>query len=114
MATLARNWSIPLPNGSSISILLTLPFAIIHLLSLGIFFFPFHLSHLVTCVVLLAVRMFFVTTGYHRYFSHRAYNTIRAFQFVIAFMAMTSSQKAVLWLAAHHRHDPRSSDLQHD
>jgi len=48
--------------------------------------------------------MFFVTAGYHRYFSHRSFKTSRWFQFVIAFMAMSSSQKGVLWWAAHHRH----------
>jgi stearoyl-CoA desaturase (Delta-9 desaturase) len=114
MASFARNWSISLPNGSSISILLTLPFAIIHVLSLGIFFFPFHWSYLVTCVALLGVRMFFVTAGYHRYFSHRSFKTSRVFQFVIAFMAMTSSQKGVLWWAAHHRHHHRHSDQEED
>src|SRR5438128_2096021 len=114
MATFARNWSISLPNGSSISILLTLPFAIIHVLSLGIFFFPFHWSYLIISVALLVVRMFFVTAGYHRYFSHRSFKTSRVFQFVIAFMAMTSSQKGVLWWAAHHRHHHRHSDQEED
>jgi stearoyl-CoA desaturase (delta-9 desaturase) len=68
----------------------------------------------VTCLALLAVRMFFVTAGYHRYFSHRAFKTSRAFQFVIAFMAMSSSQKGVLWWAAHHRHHHRFSDQELD
>jgi stearoyl-CoA desaturase (delta-9 desaturase) len=114
MVTLARNWSIPLPNGSRISILLTLPFAVIHVLSLGIFFFPFHWSYLIACVALLVGRMFFVTAGYHRYFSHRSYKTGRVFQFVIAFLAQTSSQKGVLWWAAHHRHHHRYSDQEDD
>jgi stearoyl-CoA desaturase (Delta-9 desaturase) len=114
MAILARNWSISLPNGSRISILLAIPFAVIHLLSLGIFFFSFHWAYLFACLALLAVRMFFVTAGYHRYFSHRSYKTSRAFQFVIAFMAMTSSQKGILWWAAHHRHHHRHSDQEDD
>jgi len=114
MATRARNWAIRLSNGSTISILSTVPFVIIHLLSLGIFFFPLHWSYLITCVALLVVRMFFVTAGYHRYFSHRSYKTSRAFQFVIAFMAQTSSQKGVLWWAAHHRHHHRYSDQEND
>ena len=114
MASLGRNWSISLPNGSRISVLLSLPFAIIHIFSLGIFFFPFHWSYLITCVALLVVRMFFVTAGYHRYFSHRSFKTSRVFQFIIAFMAMTSSQKGVLWWAAHHRHHHRFSDQEDD
>src|SRR5256885_13341039 len=103
MSAIVRNWAVRLSNGSTISILAAIPFAIIHLLSLGIFFFPFHWSNLIACAALLVVRMFFVTAGYHRYFSHRSYKTSRAFQFVIAFMAMTSSQKGVLWWAAHQR-----------
>jgi stearoyl-CoA desaturase (delta-9 desaturase) len=114
MASLARNWSIPLPNGSRISVLQAIPFATIHLLSLGIFFFPFHWSYLITCFAVLVVRMFFVTAGYHRYFSHRSYKTSRAFQFVIAFIAQTSAQKGVLWWAAHHRHHHRFSDQEDD
>jgi len=58
--------------------------------------------------------MFFVTAGYHRYFSHRAFKTSRVFQFVIAFMAMSSAQKGVLWWAAHHRHHHRHSDQELD
>src|SRR5947209_11201222 len=109
MASASRYLSIPLPNGSRISLLLSLPFALVHIAALLIFFFPFHWYYLVTCLVLLIVRMFFVTAGYHRYFSHRSFKTSRVFQFVIAFMAMTSSQKGVLWWAAHHRHQDRKS-----
>src|SRR6266699_552172 len=114
MASASRYLSIPLPNGSRISLLLSLPFALIHVAALLIFFIPFHWYYLVTCLVLLVVRMFFVTAGYHRYFSHRSFKTSRVFQFVIAFMAMTSSQKGVLWWAAHHRHHHRHSDQELD
>jgi stearoyl-CoA desaturase (delta-9 desaturase) len=69
--------------------------------------------------VMLAVagyylRMFGVTAGYHRYFSHRSYKTSRVFQFLLAFLAMTSAQKGVLWWAAHHRHHHRYSDQEPD
>ncbi len=114
MASASRYLSIPLPNGSRISLLLSLPFALVHLASLLIFFMPFHWYYLVACLGLLVVRMFFVTAGYHRYFSHRSFKTSRVFQFVIAFMAMTSSQKGVLWWAAHHRHHHRHSDQELD
>jgi stearoyl-CoA desaturase (delta-9 desaturase) len=114
MASALRSFSIPLPNGSRISVVMTLPFAIIHLLALGVFFVKFRWAYLITCLALVAVRMFFVTAGYHRYFSHRSFKTSRVFQFVIAFMAMTSSQKGVLWWAAHHRHHHRYSDQEDD
>src|SRR5258705_8560417 len=114
MASASRYLSIPLPNGSRISLLLSLPFALVHIASLLIFFMPFHWYYVATCLALLFVRMFFVTAGYHRYFSHRSFKTSRVFQFVIAFMAMTSSQKGVLWWAAHHRHHHRHSDQELD
>src|SRR5258707_427089 len=114
MASASKYLSIPLPNGSRISVLLSLPFVLVHLASLLIFFMPFHWYYLVACLGLLFVRMFFVTAGYHRYFSHRSFKTSRVFQFVIAFMATSSSQKGVLWWAAHHRHHHRHSDQELD
>jgi stearoyl-CoA desaturase (Delta-9 desaturase) len=114
MASALGALSIPLPNGSRISVLLGLPFVVIHLLALSVFIVNFRWAYLITSLALVVVRMFFVTAGYHRYFSHRSYKTSRTFQFFIAFMAMTSSQKGVLWWAAHHRHHHRYSDQKDD
>ena len=50
---------------------------------------------------LYVARMFAVTAGYHRYFSHRSYRLGRFSQFLLAFAAQTSAQKGVLWWAAH-------------
>jgi stearoyl-CoA desaturase (delta-9 desaturase) len=58
--------------------------------------------------------MFAIGAGYHRYFSHRAYATSRAFQFVLAFLAQSTAQKSVLWWAAKHRHHHLHSDTEHD
>ncbi len=63
---------------------------------------------------LLWVRVFGITAGYHRYFSHRSFKTSRWFQFVLAFLAQSSGQKGVLWWAAHHRHHHRNSDQPND
>ncbi len=110
----SRSLSIPLPNGSRISVLRTLPFVLIHVAAVAAFFVKFHWSYLAVCLGLFWVRMFFVTAGYHRYFSHRAFKTSRAFQFVIALVATTSAQKGVLWWAGHHRHHHRFSDMDED
>jgi stearoyl-CoA desaturase (Delta-9 desaturase) len=59
---------------------------------------------------LYAVRLFFVTGGYHRYFAHRSYKTSRAMQAVLAFGAESTAQKGVLWWAWHHRLHHRESD----
>lgn len=61
-----------------------------------------------------SVRMFGVTAGYHRYFSHRAFQTNRVFQFLLAWLAQMSMQKGVLWWAANHRHHHRYSDTPED
>ena len=110
----SRGLSIPLPNGSQISILHTLPFFLVHVAALAPLWMKFRWSYLITCMAVFLVRMFFVTAGYHRYFSHRSFKTSRAFQFVIALVATSSVQKGVLWWAAHHRHHHRFSDMDED
>jgi len=60
------------------------------------------------------VRMVLVTGGYHRYFSHRAFKTSRAFQFLLALGAQSSLQKGVLWWAANHRFHHKHSDTPLD
>jgi stearoyl-CoA desaturase (delta-9 desaturase) len=63
---------------------------------------------------LYLLRMFAITAGYHRYFSHRAFRTSRAFQFLLAVVAQTSGQKGALWWASHHRRHHRYSDTELD
>jgi len=92
-----------LKNGDRIPLIRSFPFVAVHLACLAAFFLKFHWSYLIVCLALYYVRMFFVTAGYHRYFSHRSFKTSRVFQFVMAFMATTSTQKGVLWWAAKHR-----------
>ncbi len=60
------------------------------------------------------LRMFGVTGGYHRYFSHRTYKTGRVFQFILACLAQSTAQKSVLWWGAKHRHHHLFSDLPED
>jgi stearoyl-CoA desaturase (Delta-9 desaturase) len=91
-----------------------IPFISMHIAALGVFFIsPTPLS-LALCVSLYFVRMFGITAGYHRYFSHRAYKTSRAFQFVLAWIGCSSMQKGPLWWAAHHRQHHRHSDGPED
>jgi stearoyl-CoA desaturase (delta-9 desaturase) len=61
-----------------------------------------------------AVRMFVITAGYHRYFSHRTFKTSRAFQFVLALVALSTCQQGPLWWAAHHRRHHKYSDQPED
>jgi stearoyl-CoA desaturase (delta-9 desaturase) len=92
----------------------TAPFAALHLAALAVFFLPFSWSLVALCAVSYAVRMFGVTAGYHRYFSHRSYKLGRPAQFLLAVLAQTSGQKGVLWWAAHHRDHHRHADGPRD
>jgi stearoyl-CoA desaturase (delta-9 desaturase) len=66
------------------------------------------------CLFTYYLRVFFITAGYHRYFSHRSFRTSRAFQFVLAFMGCTAAQKGPLWWAGHHRGHHLYSDTPRD
>ncbi|MEJ2004603.1 MAG: acyl-CoA desaturase [Cyclobacteriaceae bacterium] len=89
-------------------------FILVHLIPLAAIWTGATLFDWIVCAFLYFSRMFWVTGGYHRYFSHKSYKTSRWFQFVIAFMAQTSAQKGALWWAAHHRHHHRHSDQPED
>ncbi|HSE22191.1 MAG TPA: fatty acid desaturase, partial [Pyrinomonadaceae bacterium] len=66
------------------------------------------------CVAFYCLRIFAVSAGYHRYFSHRSYKTNRIFQFVLAFVACMANQKGPLWWAAHHRYHHSHADREDD
>ncbi|MBV8950970.1 MAG: acyl-CoA desaturase [Actinobacteria bacterium] len=89
-------------------------FLLVHALCLLAIFTGVSHTALVLLAVTFFVRSFFVTAGYHRYFSHRSFRTSRAFQAVLAFGAESSAQKGVLWWAAHHRHHHRFADTDRD
>jgi len=54
-------------------------------------------------VFLYWTRVFFITAGYHRYFSHKTYRLNRFWQFVFAFGGASCAQKGPLWWASNHR-----------
>jgi stearoyl-CoA desaturase (delta-9 desaturase) len=87
-----------------------IPFVLCHLVVFAAIFTGVTWQAVLVCIVLYVVRMFGVTAGYHRYFSHRSFATSRAFQLVLALLAQSSAQKSVLWWAAHHRHHHLHSD----
>ncbi len=89
-------------------------FVALHLSCLAVFFVPFRWSYVAIAAGLYFLRMFGVTAGYHRYFSHRSYKLARVPQFLMAFLAETSGQKGVLWWAAHHREHHQFSDTPQD
>jgi stearoyl-CoA desaturase (delta-9 desaturase) len=90
------------------------PFVLSHFAVLGAIWSGVTWQAVVLCVVLLFVRVWGITAGYHRYFSHRTFKTSRAFQFFLAVLAQSSSQKGALWWAAHHRVHHKLSDQPGD
>jgi stearoyl-CoA desaturase (delta-9 desaturase) len=92
----------------------TAAFIFVHLAPLAAFWTGVTTTSVILCITLYVVRMFGVTAGYHRFFSHRSFKTSRFGQFLFAFLAMSSTQKSVLWWAAMHRHHHRHSDQEDD
>jgi stearoyl-CoA desaturase (delta-9 desaturase) len=58
--------------------------------------------------------MFFITAGYHRFFSHRSFRLSRPAQFVMALGGITAAQKGPLWWAGHHRRHHQAPDTPRD
>ncbi len=102
------------PHDQDIVYPAAIPFALVHLSSLAAIWTGVTWRALAICVALYWLRIFAIGAGYHRYFSHRAYSTSRAFQFVLAFLSQTSAQSSVLWWAAKHRNHHLYSDTAQD
>jgi stearoyl-CoA desaturase (delta-9 desaturase) len=90
------------------------PFVLVHLACLAAFWTGITWTAVALCIGLYWVRIFGVGAGYHRYFSHRSYSTSRAFQFALALLSQSTTQKSVLWWAAKHRHHHLHSDTELD
>src|SRR5438045_6641881 len=90
------------------------PFFLLHLAVFRVVFLPFQWKFLALLSATYAVRMFGVTAGYHRYFSHRSYKMNRVCQFLMAVLAQTSGQTGGWWWAARHRDNPRKLATESD
>jgi stearoyl-CoA desaturase (delta-9 desaturase) len=90
------------------------PFLLCHLIPLLAVVTGVHVRDLVLLGGLYVGRVFFITAGYHRYFSHRAFRVGRVTQFVLAFGGLTAVQKGPLWWASWHRQHHRYADTDRD
>lgn len=81
----------------------TIPFILLNLGCLLVFYFGISWTAVLTALTLYFVRLFSIGAFYHRYFSHKTYSTNRFWQFVFAFIGASSAQRGPLWWAAHHR-----------
>ena len=91
-----------------------IPFVLVHLACVAALWTGVTYDALVLCFLLYWLRIFAIGAGYHRYFSHRAYRTSRAFQFALAVLSQSTAQKSVLWWASNHRHHHLHSDTETD
>ncbi len=91
-----------------------IPFVLVHLACFGAIWTGVTLEAAAIGVGLYWLRIFAIGAGFHRYFSHRAYETSRVFQFVLAFLSQTTAQRSVLWWAANHRDHHLYSDTELD
>ncbi|MDE2307966.1 MAG: acyl-CoA desaturase [Xanthomonadaceae bacterium] len=90
------------------------PFVAMHLACLGVILVGVSPVALTVACALYCVRMFALTGFYHRYFSHRAFQTSRAVQFTFALIGASCVQRGPLWWAAHHRQHHRVTDTPSD
>jgi stearoyl-CoA desaturase (delta-9 desaturase) len=90
-------------------------FCLVHIVAVGgVILGGWSWSGFALAIGVYYARMVVVTAGYHRYFSHRAFSTSRAFQFLLAVGAQSAAQNGVLWWASHHRWHHRYSDTPRD
>jgi stearoyl-CoA desaturase (delta-9 desaturase) len=90
------------------------PLVAVHLSLVALPFVPPTLTALVLLVVVTRVAGLGITVGFHRGLAHHAYNTSRAFRFLLAAAGCTALQKGPLWWVVHHRKHHAYSDVPGD
>jgi stearoyl-CoA desaturase (delta-9 desaturase) len=101
-------------NARKIDGLRTLPFVLIHAACLCVIWVGWSPTAVAIAVALYGLRMFAITGFYHRYFSHRTFQTSRPAQFVFAMLGASAVQRGPIWWSAHHRHHHAHADQQED
>ncbi len=86
----------------------------LHLGCLGVIWVGWSPFAVAFAVGLYLVRMFAITGFFHRYFSHRSFETSRVMQGLMAVIGTSSGQRGPVWWAAHHRHHHRYADQPED
>ena len=90
-------------------------FLLVHLAAVaGVAVLGFSWKGVALCIASYYLRMFAITAGFHRYFSHRSFRLARVPQFLLALLGQTAAQKGVLWWASNHRHHHKYSDRPED
>ncbi len=90
------------------------PFIAMHVACFAVIWVGVSPVALIVAGALYVLRMFAITAFYHRYFSHKAFKTSRAVQFLFAVIGASCVQRGPLWWAAHHRNHHRHADTEQD
>ncbi len=89
-------------------------FVLLHAGCLAVWWVGWSWTAVAVAVALYWVRMFAITGFYHRYFSHRSFQTSRPMQFLFAVLGSSAAQRGPLWWAYHHREHHQHSDGPED
>lgn len=114
------SWSSPIlaqtisPESKQIQWLRIIPFIVLHFACLGIFYVGVSGFAVIFMLLFYLIRMFSITAFFHRYLSHKTFQTSRIVQFVFVLIGTMSAQRGPLWWAAHHRYHHRFTDTEHD
>jgi stearoyl-CoA desaturase (delta-9 desaturase) len=108
---------LPIPASRAqraISALSTVLTVVMHAAVLLVFWVPFSWELAALGLGSYLLRMWAITAGYHRYFSHKTFKTSRAFQFGLGVLGTMAMQNGPLWWASWHRRHHRYSDTTKD
>ncbi|MBJ8482434.1 acyl-CoA desaturase [Acinetobacter vivianii] len=91
-----------------------LPFILLHLACFAVFWVGISWFAVIFMLTFYLVRMFAITAFFHRYLSHKTFQTSRTVQFIFLLIGTMSAQRGPLWWAAHHRYHHRFTDTAQD
>lgn len=103
-----------LDQSDRVNWLRNMPFFLIHILALGVFFVKMSFTGWGVCLASYVIRMFSITGFYHRYFSHKTFKTNAVVETIFGILGTCALQRGPIWWAAHHRHHHLHSDHEED
>lgn len=77
-------------------------------------FAPIGLSEVVLFFVFYLSTMLGVEVGYHRYFAHRSFRTVKLIEAFLAILGSMAAQGGVIFWVAHHRRHHRYTEQEND
>jgi len=102
------------PDAERVDLIRCIPFFLLHVACIGVYWVGWSWTAVGVAAFLYFARMFAITGFYHRYFSHKTFETNRFWQFMFAVAGSAAVQRGPLWWAANHRHHHQHSDEPED